>query len=65
MHEDKVRVQPGFAVEPAHDFYSLRVEYPISGKKTVETYASMRAVVARAAELIQAGCSIGISSTAA
>jgi hypothetical protein len=44
--------------------YSLQMENPGSGETTVETYASMPAVVARAAQLIQAGYSIGIWSSA-
>ena len=44
--------------------YSLEMESPGSGETTVETYASLPAVVARAAQLIQAGYSIGIWSPA-
>jgi len=45
--------------------YSLAMENPGSGDTTVETYASLPAVVARAAQLIQAGYNIGIWSPAA
>lgn len=44
--------------------YSLQMENPGSGETAVETYPSMPAVVARAAQLIQAGYSIGIWSSA-
>ena len=44
--------------------YSLEMEHPSSGHRAVETFAAMPAVVARAAELIQAGYSIGIWSPA-
>ena len=42
--------------------YLLQVESPRNGTKAVETFASMPAVVARAAELIRAGYNIGIWS---
>jgi hypothetical protein len=44
--------------------YSLEMEHPGSGHRAVETFAAMPAVVARAAELIQAGYTIGIWSPA-
>ena len=46
----------------AQGTYSLQVESPRDGTKAVETFASMPAVVARAAELIRAGYNIGIWS---
>jgi hypothetical protein len=49
-------------VQPA---YFLEMENPGSGATTVETYASLPAVIARAAQLIQAGYNIGIWSPAA
>jgi hypothetical protein len=42
--------------------YSLEMEDPNSGEKTIETYASMPAVIARAAWFIRAGYRIGIWS---
>jgi hypothetical protein len=45
--------------------YSLKMEQPGSCEPLIETHASMLAVVARAASLIQAGYRIGISSSAA
>ena len=42
--------------------YSLEVESPGRGTKTVERFASMRAVVARAEKLIRAGFNVGIWS---
>jgi hypothetical protein len=45
--------------------YSLEMESPGSGATTVETYASLPAVVDRAAQLIQAGYNIRIWSPAA
>lgn len=45
--------------------YSLELEQPGSDEPVTETFASMPAVVARAASLIQAGYRIGISSSAA
>ena len=53
------------AIDTVRAAYSLQMENPGSGQMTVETYASMPAVVARAAQLIQAGYSIGIWSPAA
>ena len=49
-----------------HNFmsYFLELEHPGSGATMVETYASMPAVVGRAAQLIRAGYHIGISSSA-
>ena len=49
-----------------HNFlsYTLEMELPGSGEKTVETHATMPAVVNRAAQLIQAGYHIAISSSA-
>ena len=49
-----------------HNFlsYALEMELPGSGEKTVETHATMPAVVDRAARLIQAGYHIAISSSA-
>jgi hypothetical protein len=44
--------------------YSLEMEQLGTGRSAIETYASMPAVVARAASLIQAGYRIGISSSA-
>jgi len=60
-HSSRRRV----AVDTVQAAYSLEMENPRSGETTVETYASMPAVVARAAQLIQAGYSIGIWSPAA
>ncbi len=42
--------------------YSLQVESPRKGAQAVETFASMPAVIARAAELIRAGYRVGIWS---
>ncbi len=53
------------AIDTLKAAYSLEVENPGSGETTVETYASLPAVVERAAQLIQAGYSIGIWSPAA
>ena len=53
------------AIDTVEAAYSLEMENPGSGETTVETYASLPAVVARAAQLIQAGYSIGIWSPAA
>jgi hypothetical protein len=44
--------------------YSLEMEHPGNHETAFETYASMPAVVARAARLIQAGYLIAISSSA-
>jgi hypothetical protein len=55
---------PPSAVGTVQAAYSLEVESPGSGETTVESYASLPAVVARAAQLIQAGYSIGIWSRA-
>ena len=63
MHEHDMRAQPRVALDMVQGGYSLRVEHP-SGTKAIETHASLPDVVARAAELIQAGYSIGISSVA-
>ena len=46
----------------AEGAYSLQVENPRRGSTTVETFRSMPAVVARAAELIRAGYNVGIWS---
>jgi hypothetical protein len=51
-------------VDTVQAAYSLKMENPGSGETTVETYASMPAVIARAAQLIQDGYSIGIWSPA-
>jgi len=51
-------------IDTVEGAYSLELENPDSGEATVETYASLPAVVARAAQLIQAGYSIGIWSPA-
>ena len=53
------------AIDTVEAAYSLEMENPGSGETTVETYASLPAVVARAAQLIQAGYRIGIWSPAA
>jgi len=52
------------AIDTLQAGYSLEMEHPGSGHRAVETFAAMPAVVARAAELIQAGYSIGIWSPA-
>ena len=52
------------AIDTLQAAYSLELENPGSGETTVETYASLRAAVARAAQLIQAGYSVGIWSPA-
>jgi hypothetical protein len=44
--------------------YFLTMEDPYNGETVLETYASMPAVVSRAARLIKAGYRIGISSSA-
>jgi hypothetical protein len=62
MRKDGMRTQPHLAMDKVHGSYSLQVEHPRGGKKTIETYASMPAVVARATELLQAGYSVGIWS---
>jgi len=51
-------------IDTVEGAYSLELENPDSGQAMVETYASLPAVVARAAQLIQAGYSIGIWSPA-
>ena len=52
------------AIDTDQPAYSLEMENPGSGETTVETYTSMPAVIARAAQLIQAGYCIGIWSPA-
>src|SRR5262249_11085079 len=52
------------AIDTLQAAYSLEMEHPGSGHRAVETFAAMPAVVARAAELIQAGYTIGIWSPA-
>ena len=52
------------AIDTLRSAYSLEMEHPSSGHRAVETFAAMPAVVARAAELIQAGYTIGIWSPA-
>jgi hypothetical protein len=52
------------AIDTLQAAYSLEMEHPSSGHRAVETFAAMPAVVARAAELIQAGYTIGIWSPA-
>jgi hypothetical protein len=52
-------------IDTAEPAYALELENPGSGETAVETYASLPAVVARAAQLIQAGYNIGIRSPAA
>ena len=64
MHEQGMQAPPGVAMNTVQVGYSLQVEHPRSATKTVETYASLPAVVARATELIQAGYHIGIRSPA-
>jgi len=44
--------------------YSLEIEHPPTGATTFENHNSLAAVIARAAELIQAGYNIGIWSAA-
>jgi hypothetical protein len=53
------------AIDTVAAAYSLQMENPGSGETTVEIYTSLPAVVARAAQLIQAGYCIGIWSPAA
>jgi hypothetical protein len=55
---------PPAAVDSVQAAYSLELESPGSAETMVESYASLPAVVARAAQLIQAGYSIGIWSRA-
>ncbi len=45
--------------------YSLEIENPRTSATTFETYVCLAAVIARAAELIKAGYSVGIWSTEA
>jgi hypothetical protein len=42
--------------------YSLEMEHPVTGHRSVEIYAALPAVIARAAQLIEAGYIIGIWS---
>jgi hypothetical protein len=44
--------------------YSLEVEHPRTGATIFENHISLAAIIARAAELIQGGYSIGIWSAA-
>jgi len=57
-----MRVQPCKTQGKAAGVYSLEVESPGRGTKTVERFDSMRAVVARAEKLIRAGYNVGIWS---
>ena len=45
--------------------YALELEHPRTGATTIETYRSMRAVVARAEQVMEEGYRIGIWSAAA
>ena len=60
--EAEMRVQSRQRETNAPGTYSLQVESPREGTRVVETFTSMPAVVARAAELIRAGYNIGIWS---
>ena len=60
--EPNVRVQPRRRETKGQGTYSLLVESALKGTKTVETFGSMPAVVARAAVLVRAGYNIGIWS---
>jgi len=44
--------------------YSLEIEHPQTGATTCESYDTLLAVIARAAELIRAGYAIGIWASA-
>ena len=57
-----MRVQPRKSKGKVQGFYSLQIESPQKKAKAIETFASMPAVVERAAELIQAGYNVGIWS---
>ena len=57
-----MQLQPSRIAQEDPGAYSLQVE-DRRGIKTVETFASMPAVIARAAELILAGYSVGIWSS--
>jgi hypothetical protein len=60
--EPNVQIQRHRRETNAQSTYLLQVESPGKGTRVVETFASMPAVVARAAALIRAGYNIGISS---
>ena len=44
--------------------YALELEHPRTGTTTIEAYGSMRAVIARASQVMEAGYRIGIWSPA-
>jgi hypothetical protein len=46
--------------QPRAAAYSLEIEHPQTGATTCESYGTLLAVVARAAELIRAGYATGI-----
>jgi hypothetical protein len=60
--EPNLQIQRHRGQANAPSTYLLQVESPGKGTSVVETFASMPAVVARAAKLIRAGYTIGISS---
>jgi len=60
LKEPNLRVQSCLPKGNAQAAYSLQVENPRIKSTIIETYPSMLAVVARAAELIRAGNKIGI-----
>ena len=51
---------PPSTFQPRAAGYSLEIEHPQTGATSRESYGTLLAVVARAAELIQAGYAIGI-----
>jgi hypothetical protein len=64
MHQEQLRAERNLPAEAIQGRYSMRVEHPRGGRTTVENCVSMRAAIARATELIQAGYSIRIWSSA-
>jgi hypothetical protein len=55
---------PPSTFQPRAAAYSLEIEHPQTGATTCESYGTLLAVVARAAELIRAGNAIGIWAAA-
>lgn len=63
MHIETLLARP-FRIDAIHAAYSMQAEHPQTGDVVREGYAAMKAAVARAADLIQAGYSIEIWSPA-